>query len=221
MQEPFHDGVEVVLGYGAYHKRKGVLNKLIRFETFHTAMQYLSFALAGLPYMGVGRNLAYKKELFYRHKGFSSHNHIPGGDDDLFVNMAATADNTRVVIDPDAHTLSVPHTRFTSWYKQKTRHYSVAKFYKPLHRFLLTLYSISQFLFYPLFVAGMLWADWRIVLGIFSLRMLVQAVVYFRSMKKLNEKDLFAWYLFFDIALFLFYIMFLPAILKRPKAVWK
>jgi cellulose synthase/poly-beta-1,6-N-acetylglucosamine synthase-like glycosyltransferase len=41
MQEPFSNGIEVVLGYGAYHKRKGFLNKLIRFETFHTALQYL------------------------------------------------------------------------------------------------------------------------------------------------------------------------------------
>jgi cellulose synthase/poly-beta-1,6-N-acetylglucosamine synthase-like glycosyltransferase len=221
MQEPFSNGIEVVLGYGAYHKRKGFLNKLIRFETFHTALQYLSFALAGMPYMGVGRNLAYKKELFYRHKGFSSHNHISGGDDDLFVNMAANSHNTKVVVDPQAHTLSVPHTRFTSWYKQKTRHYSVAKFYKPVHRFLLTIYAISQFLFYPLFIGAMLLSDWRIALGFFSVRMIIQSVVYYKSMKKLNEKDLFAWYLFFDISQFLFYIIFSTAILKRPKAVWK
>jgi cellulose synthase/poly-beta-1,6-N-acetylglucosamine synthase-like glycosyltransferase len=221
MQEPFQDGVEIVLGYGAYHKRKGFLNKLIRFETFHTALQYFSYALAGIPYMGVGRNLAYKKGLFYRLKGFSSHNHIPGGDDDLFINMAANKHNTRIMTDPESHTLSVPHTSFAGWYKQKSRHYSVAKFYKPLHRFLLSIYSISQFLFYPAFIAAMFLSDWRIVLGIFALRMITQAMVYFQGMKKLNEKDLFPWYLVFDILLVLFYIIFLPAVIKRPKAVWK
>ena len=90
MQDGYHNGIEVVIGYGAYHKRPGLLNKLIRFETFHSAMQYLSFALAGVPYMGVGRNLSYKKNLFLRNKGFSSINHIASGDDDLFINKTAT-----------------------------------------------------------------------------------------------------------------------------------
>jgi len=221
MQEPFQDGVEIVLGYGAYHRRKGLLNKMVRFETFHTGLQYLSYALAGIPYMGVGRNLAYKKGLFYRLKGFSSHNHIPSGDDDLFINMAAHAGNTAVVTDPEAHTLSIPETSFGGWYRQKSRHFSTAKFYKPLHRFLLTLYSVSQFAFYPLFLAALLLADWRIALAFFALRMIVQCLIYYKAMKKLNEKDLFPLYLFFDIALMFFYILFFPTILKKPKSVWK
>jgi hypothetical protein len=90
MQDGYHDDIEIVLGYGAYHKRSGLLNKLIRFETFHSALQYLSFALAGQPYMGVGRNLSYKRDVFFRNKGFSAINQIPGGDDDLFINKVAT-----------------------------------------------------------------------------------------------------------------------------------
>ncbi|HKP31992.1 MAG TPA: glycosyltransferase, partial [Chitinophagaceae bacterium] len=89
MQDAYNDGVEVVLGYGAYHKKPGLLNKVIRFETASSAQQFLSYALAGLPYMGVGRNLSYKKGLFFRVKGFSSLNHIPSGDDDLFINKVA------------------------------------------------------------------------------------------------------------------------------------
>ena len=221
MQEPFQNGVEIALGYGAYHKQKGILNKIIRFDTFHSAMQFLSYAMAGIPYMGVGRNLAYKKELFYRHKGFSSHNHIPGGDDDLFVNMAANSRNTAVVLDQEAFTLSIPEPNFSRWYKQKTRHYSTARYYKASHRFLLALYSFSQFVFYPLFVAALIMADWRIVLGIFGLRLITQSIVYYKSMRKLNEKDLFPWFILFDIGIFFFYIIFFPATLKKPKAVWK
>jgi glycosyltransferase involved in cell wall biosynthesis len=221
MQEPFHNGIEIALGYGAYHKKKGLLNKIIRFDTFHGAMQYLSFALAGLPYMGVGRNLAYKKELFYRHKGFSSHNHIPGGDDDLFINKAANKHNTTVVLDQDAFTLSAPEPSFARWYKQKTRHYSTARYYKFMHRFILSLYSFSQFLFYPLFVASVLLYDWRLVLAVFGTRLIIQSIVYYKSLKKLNEKDLFPWFLIFDIGMFFFYIIFFPATLKKPKAVWK
>ncbi|MEO5646929.1 MAG: glycosyltransferase, partial [Chitinophagaceae bacterium] len=72
MQEAYSEHTEIVLGYGAHHKLKGWLNKLIRWETFHTALQYFSYSLAGLPYMGVGRNLSYKKSVFFRHKGFSA-----------------------------------------------------------------------------------------------------------------------------------------------------
>jgi glycosyltransferase involved in cell wall biosynthesis len=142
MQDGYGGDVEIVLGYGAYHKRKGLLNKLIRFETFHTALQYLSYALAGIPYMGVGRNLSYKKSLFFRNKGFSSINHIPSGDDDLFINKAATKNNTAVVIDPDAVTRSIPKTSWGAWLRQKSRHYTTAKYYKPKHKFLLGLYFI-------------------------------------------------------------------------------
>ena len=44
IQESYDDSTEIVLGYGAYHKKKGLLNRLIRWETFHTALQYLSYA---------------------------------------------------------------------------------------------------------------------------------------------------------------------------------
>ncbi len=102
-------------------KRPGLLNKLIRFETFHTALQYLSYALAGIPYMGVGRNLSYKKDLFLRNKGFSSINHIPSGDDDLFINKVATKKNTAVIIDPEAVTRSIPKTTWREWLKTKIK----------------------------------------------------------------------------------------------------
>jgi glycosyltransferase involved in cell wall biosynthesis len=221
MQAPFRDGVEIVLSYGAYHKAKGLLNKVIRFDAFHSALQYLSYAMAGQPYMGVGRNLAYKKELFYRHKGFSSHNHIPSGDDDLFINMASTPTNTAVVLDQDAFTLSKPQKSFGRWFKQKTRHYSTARFYKPVHRFLLSLYSATQFLFYPLFVASLLFCSWPLPLGIFAIRLITQAVIMQKSMARLNEKDLFPLFLFFDILQVFLYIIFFPALLKKPKAIWK
>ena len=124
MQDGFYGGKQIVLGYGAYHKHPGMLNKLIRFETFHSALQYLSFALAGMPYMGVGRNLSYKKELFFNNKGFSSINHIPGGDDDLFINKVATKDNTAIVIDKEAHTLSEPEKTWSKWQRQKFSHHT-------------------------------------------------------------------------------------------------
>jgi glycosyltransferase involved in cell wall biosynthesis len=220
MQEAYKDGIEIVLGYGAYHKRPGLLNKLIRFETFHSAIQYLSFALAGIPYMGVGRNLSYKKGLFFRQKGFSSINHLPGGDDDLFVNKAANKKNVAVVIDKDAATLSIPRITWKSWVKQKYRHYTTAKYYKPVHKFFLGLYTFTQFFFYPLFIATMLLFDWRLGLMVFGARFIVQGLIYFFAMKKLNEKDLWPIFLLLDIWMFFYYIIFARSLWQKPQRSW-
>jgi glycosyltransferase involved in cell wall biosynthesis len=220
MQNGFSEGIEIVLGYGSYRKKSGWLNKLIRFETFHTALQYLSYALAGTPYMGVGRNLAYTKTLFLRNKGFSSLNRIPSGDDDLFINMVATKKNTRVVIDKEAITLSEPKHNWSSWVRQKTRHYSTGKFYKAKHRFLLGLYSLSHFLFYPFFIASLFVFDWRLVTGIFVVRAVSQGFLYYKSMSHLNEKDLWPWWWLMDLWMFFYYIIFAPAIIKKPRQTW-
>jgi glycosyltransferase involved in cell wall biosynthesis len=220
MQDGYTNGTEVVLGYGAYHKLPGVLNKLIRFETFHAALQYLSFALAGKPYMGVGRNLSYKKSLFFKNKGFSSINHVASGDDDLFINRVATKDNTAIVIDHDAITLSSPKKTFADWWRQKNRHFTTAKFYKPGHRFLLALYSFTHFLFYPLLITSIFFYDWRVSLGIFLVRLITQGIIYNKTMQKLNEKDLFAWWWLLDIWMFVYYCIFAAALWKKPKKNW-
>jgi len=220
MQECYTDGTEIVLGYGAYHKKPGLLNKLIRFETFHTAIQYLSYALAGIPYMGVGRNLSYKKDVFLRNKGFSSINQIPSGDDDLFINQVARPDNTAICIDPEAHTLSEPKTRWNDWMTQKYRHYTTSNYYKGSHKFLLGLYSFSLFWIYPLLAVSIFFFNWWIALAVFGVRFLVQSVVFYQSMKKLNEKDLWPWFLFFDIWMFFYFIFTVPAIWKAPRKNW-
>ena len=221
MQRTYRDNTEIVLGYGAFHKKPGLLNKLIRWETFHAALQYMSYALAGVPYMGVGRNLSYKKSVFFRHKGFSSHNHVPGGDDDLFINMAANGRNTRICINPDSFTLSKPASNWKQWTTQKKRHYTTGKYYKSGHKFLLGLYAFSHFVFYPLLIASCLFYNWQYALIVFGARLLIQAVVYGRTLSKFRENDLFPLFLFFDLWMFFYYFIFAPALIKKPKPTWK
>ncbi|HJV19699.1 MAG TPA: glycosyltransferase [Sediminibacterium sp.] len=220
MQDGYDDDIEIVLGYGAYHKKPGLLNKLIRFETFHTAIQYMSYTLAGTPYMGVGRNLSYKKNVFLRNKGFSSINQIPSGDDDLFINQVATAKNTTVVVDHDTHTLSEPKKSWSEWMSQKYRHYTTSRYYKPIHKFLLGLYSLSLFLLYPLMVISIIFFNWWLTLSVYAVRLIIQAIVYFKSMKKLNESDLFPWFILFDFWMFFYFIFTAPAIWKAPRKNW-
>ena len=221
MQNAYNEDTEIVLGYGAFHKKKGFLNKLIRWETFHTAIQYMSYALAGIPYMGVGRNLSYKKAVFFRQKGFSAHNHIPGGDDDLFINAAGTKQNTRINIDKDSFTLSEPAGSWQQWKTQKKRHYTTSKYYKPLHKFLLALYALVHFLFYPLLIVSALFYNWQLALIVLGTKLLIQGIIFYKSMDKLGEKDLFPLFIFFDLWMFFYYLMFAPALLRKPKQTWK
>jgi glycosyltransferase involved in cell wall biosynthesis len=221
MQDAFAPGKEIVLGYGTYSKEPGLLNKLIRYETFLSALQYFSYALAGIPYMGVGRNLAYKKELFFRNKGFSMHNRLPGGDDDLFVNRVATKENTAIVTDEEAFTFSKAKTSWSTWRSQKARHYTTSRYYKGNHKFLLGFFAMSHFLFYPLLVASAILFNWWIALAIYGGRLLLQGFIYYRTMQKLNEKDLFWMYPLLDVWQWFYYILFADTLFRKPKVNWR
>lgn len=190
MMEGYAPQTEMVLGYGAYEAEPGITNKLIRFDTLHTAIQYLSLAVAGMPYMGVGRNLSYKKGLFYKNNGFISHYQVVSGDDDLFVNQVATGKNTRVVIGMNNRTISNPKKSFVQWVRQRRRHLTTGRFYKTKHKVVLAGYSASQFLFYGLLIALLITLyQWPYVAGAAVLRFATQFFVIKKWMKRLNERN--------------------------------
>lgn len=200
MQEAFTGDKEIILGYGAYEKQKGFLNALIRFDTVQVAIQYLSFAMAGIPYMGIGRNLAYRKSLFYQQKGFISHYRISSGDDDLFINQVARKKNTGVQRHSGAFTYSFPKTSLGKWFTQKRRHMTTGYHYRFLHKFLLGIYSASQLLFWILLVLLLAWKfAWLFVLSLLLLRWVSQYVVVGRCMIRLQEKQLIAWIPFLEL----------------------
>ena len=222
MQQPEDEHTEIVLGYSPYLKRRGLLNSLIRFETFFTAVNYLSFAIKGMPYMGVGRNMAYRKTLFFKHKGFAAHMHIPSGDDDLFVNAHATKYNTAIRINPAAHVWSAPNTTFFGYLRQKKRHVGAGKLYKAKHKFILSAQIIFQFLFYVFFAALLVFKSTQYIgAGVFIFSLLVRCFVYPRLLKRLNYADLRWWFPILDILLFIFLVFngFLSIFVKKVK--WK
>jgi len=147
MAGSFGQGKEMVLGIGVFSAQNTFINALIRFENYLTGTFYLSFALAGIPYMGVGRNLAYTKGLYNKVGGFKNHYHIVSGDDDLFVKEAGTAKNTIVVLSPDSMVVSKAPATWSAWSKQKKRHYSTSFHYRIGTQFLLGLYPLSVILF--------------------------------------------------------------------------
>jgi len=201
MVSSFSEEKQLVLGYGGYQQLPGFLNKIIRFETLLTAIQYFSYAKVGLPYMGVGRNLAYTSKLFYDTKGFMSHIKVPSGDDDLFVNEAATKTNTAIRISESSFTYSIPKKTWKAWKLQKKRHTSTAKFYKPQHRFLLGMYYVSTLLFWLLGIVSLLLLDWKVPVILIGLRFLIQYIVIGKGAKKLKENNLIPLLPFYELFL--------------------
>jgi len=183
---------EIVLGFGGYQKRKGLLNKIIRFDTFNVAKQYLSYALAGFTYMGVGRNMAYKKSLFFKNKGFAKHLHIPSGDDDLFIQEVANKDNVSVEIVTDAHTTSTVIERWKDWSYQKRRHITTAPLYKTKFKILLAVYPYAQFFFWTaIIILFVLKAPIAITTTILGIKLLTSYLINYKPMKQLNTIDLY------------------------------
>lgn len=217
-----NEKTEIVLGYSPYLKHKGLLNGLIRYETFQTALNYFSYAINGMPYMGVGRNLSYKKSLFFRNKGFASHMHIPSGDDDLFVNENSTASNTVIEVSKESYVWSEPKLTWGSYWKQKTRHLGAGNAYKSQDKKNLILQNGSAIGFYLFLVLCLVFKmDLLVVALMFFIRFLTQIFVYYQPLKKLKNKDLVWWFIILDP----FYYIYLTSVnitgLFRKKITWK
>lgn len=187
----YKDNTEIVLSYGSYKEEKGFLNKLIRFDTIRVAITYLSFAKWRLPYMGVGRNLSYRKQLFYNQNGFMSHYKISSGDDDLFVNKAATRKNCEIVLSETSKTESIAESKFSHWYQQKRRHLSTGNNYRILHLIFLGLWEMSTLLFFILSII-LLTANCLnyLIIGIILLRTIIMLLINKKFMMIVNESKL-------------------------------
>jgi len=222
MQKPADPSTEILLAYSPYTKRRGLLNALIRFETFFTAVNYLSYAIKGMPYMGVGRNMAYQKALFFKNKGFAAHMHIPSGDDDLFVNAHANAFNTAIQIHPDTFMYTDPKRTWGAYLKQKKRHFGAGKLYKAKHKFILSSQIIIQFLFYALLVALCCSRETQLIAGaLFLLSVLIRSLIYPRLLKKLDYPGLRWWFPLLDILLFIFLVFNGILSIFVKKVQWK
>lgn len=190
MAASFSDKKQIVLGYAPYYKSKGIINKIIRYDTAFIGVSYLSMALVKLPYMGVGRNLAYSKKVFDAVKGFKSHYSLPSGDDDLFIQEAAVNQNYTIQISPESFCFSSPATTWKSWIRQKTRHYTTSSRYNFIKKALLGIYPISLLMTWISFVILLSNANWWIIaLIIFSLLLILKWLIQGKCLRKLNEKS--------------------------------
>ena len=209
---------DVILAYGPYMPASGFLNRFIRYETWYIAMQYLSLAKLGLPYMGVGRNLAYKKEVFLKHGGYTDHAHIKSGDDDLFI--AGLTPETKVGLNLKSFTYSVPATYLSELIQQKRRHLTTASSYPPQHQFILMSMFLSQLMFYISIVGLSISGTYLpLVLTIFVMRTTILLWVAYRKMTVLHERHLWYWAPILDLFLLAYYCL-MGLLLPMKKQTW-
>lgn len=222
MMRHFDKNTEIKLGIGLYEKRKGLLNLFIRFETAFIAMQYISLARRGKPYMGIGRNLAYKKELFFKNKGFGLYNQLSSGDDDLFINKTAFKKNTLTETHPQSFTYSIPELNWKNFIRQKKRHLTTGKFYQQSTKRILGLEFLSRFLLILCLMVGLFkYSFFEYLLGIYFLQLIIKGIVYNIAFSRLNEKYLFLPSLLIEPLIPVFYgVLHISNILERKRNRW-
>lgn len=222
MSQHFSNTKKIIIGYGAYSKKKySFLNLLIRFETVMAAIQAFSYAKIGIPYTAVGRNLAYHSDEFYAVNGFVNHMKIRSGDDDLFIKDAATRKNTAICYTKNSFTISQAKTGFLAWFQQKRRHVSTASHYKFIHKFLLGFFYISQVLFWA-FAIGLLWTSlWQLTLYVLAFRIIFQYFVIGFASSKLKEQDILYLLPFLEVFLVIIHFgIFIANLISKPTH-WK
>lgn len=194
MARNFTPRTQVVLGYSGYERGKGWLHKRASFDSLFTSLRYLGLALAGKPYMGIGRNLAYRKDLFFNAKGFSTYLNMQRGEDDLFINQVAHKDNTRVETDIDATIRMQPVECYKDWKEEKVSYMATARFHRGSQRWLLGFETCTRLLFYAACVAGITfgilsfhWVAAGAALLIWLLRYMVQAYVINKATTEMGD----------------------------------
>lgn len=213
--------VEIVAGYGAYGPRKSFLNIFIRWETMHTFLQYSSYARSGLPYMAVGRNLAYKKSLLLEAQTQPLWASMPSGDDDLLIRLKANKHNMAIVANPKTFTISEAKDNFSDWMAQKQRHLSTGKLYKKHIQFLLGIYGASHGLMWLLWLV--LWAAGKgyLISSLMILRCLLVWCLWAITAENLKEKKMILFLPFCDIAWAFYNLILSPYIFYKTKKQWK
>lgn len=222
MASRFVTGKEIVIGFGPYKMEKGFLNRLIRFDTSFVAMNYFSFALARMPYMGVGRNLAYSREVFQSVHGFKSHYAIRSGDDDLFIQEAAKKRNYSIELDPETYCYSEAKKTWKEWVQQKSRHYSTSQRYQVIKKALLGIYPLTLLLAWISFVILMFDSEYRwLTLSGFVGMLLLKWWIQGRCFAKLNASSLIWSLPLMDLV----YAVLIPALYystdKAPQGRWR
>ena len=203
---------EMVLGFSPYFEMDTLLSGLISYDTLFIGLQYMGMARAGHPYMGVGRNLSYRRSTFFNNHGFQGLLDVRAGDDDLFVNKVISnyrkhnrrKSNVNVVCNPDALTWSAPKPTWKQWMKQKQRHLSVSNKYTLTNKIRLTFEPFTRGMIYVLLLVTLLYGSHMLVAAVIAMwliRLLIMLLVMNRAARKLQLSRIGLEIILYDILL--------------------
>lgn len=192
MVSGFSEEKEVVLGYSFYQKKNRFYNRMARFDNHIFSMQYLSRAIKSHPYVGIFRNVAFRKHLFFDNKGFASNLHLEAADE-ILLNEIMTTDNTAVALSQDSF-VETKMQEFSLW-KQIKRSYSLSKTYlRDKAPLIFGFESFTRSIFYLLFIALIAysvvfqhWALLGIAVFLFLLRLSIQYAILTKSTRYFNS----------------------------------
>lgn len=221
MSQKLSKGKEICLGYAPYIKAKGLLNPFIRWETLHSFIQYGTYANSGLAYMGVGRNMACKKNLLIGVENNPLWQATTSGDDDLFVRLKSTKKNVAIAFSLDALCYSLAKSTFKEWVIQKQRHLSTGKLYKPITKILLGSYGLSHGLMWLLIVPLLFQTLAYLALQLLVLRCILYWSIWADMAQKIKDKKLIIFLPFCDICWALYNLFFSPYIFLKNQKKWK
>lgn len=202
MARNFTESTEVVLGYNSYSRGKEHWHHKVKFLNFFNQLRSLGFAIGNNPYMGIGRNMAYRKSLFFKNKGYSSHLNLQRGDDDLFINEVATPYNTRVEVSPLSIVSVEPFDDRKRWEEERTSYRSTAAFFHGLQRYSLGFETTTRLLYLLATLSVIIYSSiihqW-IMLGtsafFFILYFVMQIIIFNRVATVLHEPKHYILYL--------------------------
>lgn len=186
----FSPETDIVLGYSNYIQNKEKFARHIRLDSMFQAMRYLGRAASGHPYMGIGRNLAYRKSLYLSQKGFTTQLNLQRGDDDLFINAVTHAQNTKVALSPESF-IRIPVPSYKRvWFEDKVNALVTGHYYRGNARIFNSIETWTCALFHLLTLTGLIYCilnrAW-IETGIIGAGWLIRFVSYMTVMKQTSN----------------------------------
>ncbi|MFV0467405.1 MAG: glycosyltransferase [Dysgonomonas sp.] len=204
MMEHLTDQTEVVLGYSYYEGDTSFYNRMANFDGLYFSLQYLSKAILKHPYTGTFRNLAFRRKLFFDHKGFSEVLNYDSCED-VFINKVMNKENVTVSLSQDSFTSMVLDS-YSLWKNIRVTYKRAENHFKGGRHNIFSVETLSRLLFYLVFVLllayGIVLENWAFVgvVGLlFAIRLLIQMIIINKAGKYFKTSTFYWSFILCDI----------------------
>ena len=234
MSKTLSDNKKIVIGYHTLASKISLLNAFVRFDTFSYTLRYLRAAISGRPFTANSRNLAFDRGLFYETKAIAKFYNVNTGDEDMFVNKAATGTNTTIEIHPSAFVKGQETTSFGEWFAKRVRHRVLVREFKTFNRLGFLIHDLSMALFYAVLFAilscfflpkvSFFYVPFELLTaacGIIVLKFSIQWIVFKRMMSTFKERGFLLLIPLFDLMKLVILPVLIFVGLFTKRTTWK